>query len=551
MIGYIDFSGTLFDIINNIISAIVTILSLIGIIAFFIYTLIQNHKKYGLGKGGYFSVITFILLQFPLWGIILLPQYLVFVAVSREVAFLLSHSVEITQTTPIDALDSLATLRWFSVYAVLPILVFSVTQKYSGVKSTVAIFVHLSVFLLGWLEGKWFGVVFISLPIVATFYLLLYHLALVIFPSSAPENKDEKRNKFLALFWYIWGAQYPFWVADSSATRKIEKHVDGNYFKGFGRPGIVWTHSHQVVGQSLGIEFNSAKGPGTVFSEQYERPVAIIDLRTQLRTAVFEAVTKDGITIKAVVFTSFKTDPEDWSEWDKETRHRVWRNSPILQNGMKADQEIGSYPYSTARIHAVLSTAGIGDSTDDDETPTIYWDEIVVQRIVKEARFILSERTFDELWTPLEDRRGASALDEIGTDLKDRAIPRLQEIGVQLFASRVVNYLIDKEDPVYIQLAGTWMAAWDQRINSIKLDGDTKTKELLSQAETSSKAVLLASITESLAKARELDEDLPKQMVALNFIATLKGLLQDEDSGDTELRDTRLEVLKELILRNR
>ncbi len=62
--------------------------------------------------------------------------------------------------------------------------------------------------------------------------------------------------------------------------------------------------------------------------------------------------------------------------------------------------------------------------------------------------------------------------------------------------------------------------------------------------------MFLASIAESLAKARDVDEDLPKHMVALNFIATLKGLLQDTNNEDAEQREARMEALKKLVLRN-
>ena len=144
-------SGSLFDTINNIISAIVTILSLIGIVAYFFYVAIQNHRKHGLGRGAYFSVITLFLLQFPLWGIILLPQYLVSVVAVREQAFL--------SYMPLDA------LRWLVLYVIICPLVFIITQKFSGVKSTITTCAHLSVGLLGWLMGKWFGIVFISIPI--------------------------------------------------------------------------------------------------------------------------------------------------------------------------------------------------------------------------------------------------------------------------------------------------------------------------------------------------------------------------------------------------
>ncbi len=523
------------EVISNILREPVIIVLFLGLTAYWTYISIAKHQEKRNSRRVFFSVITFIVFIIIPFSFILLTE-----AISLKAA-----------QSRFTSYMTVGGFRWFASYAVLCPFAIILTYKQSKFKSGVTVFGHLTVLLMGWLRGEWLGIVFVSIPVFIIFYFLLYHQAQVIFPISDFNSTVERKNKFWVSFWYIWGAQYPIWVAKDSATRDVEQRIGGDYFKDFGRPGIVWMHSHQVVGQSVGIEFNQADGPGITFVEQYERPIAIVDLRTQLRPTPFDAVTKDGIKIKAIIFISFKIDQNDWSDWDKETRHRVWRVSPILQDGLKPDRNLDrSYPYSAARIHAVLSTACIDTPSDDDKTPNIYWDEIVVQRVVKEARLVLSERTFDELWVPQErDKRGVSALDEIAGVINERATPRLEEIGVQLFASRVVNFIFKEDDILREQLTSTWTSAWRQKINSVKLDGDTASEKLRAQAHASAKATFLASVAESLAKARKVNDSLPKQVVALNFLATLDGLIQTTDIEDAKQNSAKLDVWK-LFMRN-
>ena len=543
----------LLDNVNDIVGELVKIVFLDSLFSYWIYSTVKNFQEERRSRGLYLSVIAFVLLLFPLFGVIILPQIIALVAACNKTRAYMTVGV----------------LRWFALFATLCPLVLVTTFKYSKFKSSIMLCRHLCVLLLGWFIGRWFGIVFIALPILIIFYFRLYHLAQVVFPASDPEAKDEKNNKFWALFWYVWGAQYPIWVAQGSATRKIDERISGDYFKDFGHPGLVWMYSHQVVGQSVGVEFNNVYGPGIIFTEQYERPVAIVDLRTQLRPTQFEAVTRDGISIRVIIFISFKIDQDDWGKWDKEERHRIWRVSPILQSGLKPDKNINSsYPYSTARVHAVLSTVSIDPSEDDNPSPKVYWDEIVVQRVIKEARLVLSERTFDELWVPKEDEigeiakkiiegddflldtRDKSALDEIAIKINEKAAPRLKEIGVALFASRVVNFVIDEDDPLREQLLSMWIASWEKKIKRIELEGETEAEKLRSQARAAARHAFLETITESLANARNINNDLPKQVVALNFIATLQGVLKDTDIEDTNQQAAKLEIWKQFLLRN-
>jgi len=525
-------------------------LSVIGV--YWIYDTIKSYRENGWFKGTYFSVITFVL-------IIILPYGFIFLTEALAIKAIKLYDTQVKNT--------LDTLRWFGLFAVLCPLILILTYKKSKFKSLIILCRHLIIFLGGWLLGKWLGMLFLSIPILTIFYWRLYHIAQITFPASNPENLEEKRQKFWVLFWFIWGLQYPIWFATSNATRDTEMRVSGDYFEDLGSPGIVWMHSHQVSGQSVGIEFEKVDGPGILFTEQYERPEAIIDLRTQLRPMPFNALTKDGIEMDAIIFMSFQIDQRSWSDWSKEKRHRILRASPILEKGFELDKTIGSYPYSTARIHSLLGTTSILDADKKQKHPKEYWDEIVAQHIIEKARLVLAERTFDELWFPRQDdiddiikdlnenrsprtdERSKGALDEIAQEIRKRALPRLEEIGVDLFASRVVNYIIDEESPLRKQLIATWLTEWENKINKIRLEANSESERLRVEAQIATRYAFLETIKESLKKARNIDSDLPKQIVALNFIAALQGELRGTDDKNIEQQMAGLEAWKQLLLR--
>ncbi len=526
----------LFDSINFAISFLFSILIPFGAITYWLFSSIQKLQKEGFSKGAYLSAISLLVIAFPIFGIIIFPIWLG------------SHTILYPETSFMTP----SAIRWTFMYMLLCPFVFFVTDGRGKIRALLSTLSHLTILLFGWALGEWIGMIFISAPILAVFYTILYYLAQVVLPSSNPEDPQERKNKFLAIFWYVWGNQYPFWFVESAATRDTKECVSGDFFKGYGKPGLVWAHSHQVVGISSGIEFTQVAGPGILFTEQYDRPVAIVDLRTQRRTTQLKTVTKDGISITAILFISFKIDqdePSEWTTWEREERHKLLRASPILQDGKTLDQQIGSFPYSTARVHAALSTLSVEQGSDNkgNQVSLAYWDEIVLQRAIDEARLVLSNRNLNQLWVPEKDDRGASALNEIGDEIKKRLIQHLQEFGVKLFAARIVNFSLDEKDPIHQRQIASWKARWEQRSASTITDGNARSNVIMEEANTYAKAAFLETFTQSLNKAREIHPNLPKHVVALHYMAALEHLLT-KAPGDSKEQQQTLITLKEILL---
>ena len=504
-----------------------------------VYGMMQKMGMVGFSRGAYFSFFYGLIYFFWVLGFVIFPIFirLKILASSDSQRLFMGYM-------------TVGVIRWFFLYAVLGTAFFFSPYAVDKFKSGATMLVHLTIVLVGWLFGKWLGVMFISVPILAVFYLFLYYLAQIIFPARNPNATIEKRNKFRAFFWYVWGMQYPHWVAKSSSTRHSEERIEGKHLKPVGTPGIIWTHSHQVAVRSTGIEFVNVGEPGILFSGKAERPTTIVDLRTQLRPQPITAVTKDGIEINAFIFISFQIDRTDW---DRKMKHKFWRENPTLQEGIDVEKSVRvSYPYSSARVRAALSVSSINFWDNDSEIEEKYWDEVAVQRVLRVARLVLSERKFDELWVRVDgDNRRTGAIDEVSQEIGDKAKSELMKMGVQLFGSRIVNYTIDETSSLYQRLKASWLFAWDKKIERLKLEGEAEAERLKIEATMSTKQFFMETVSETLSQSQGIDSNLLRHLTTLNFITAFDKLLEDADKEDMEEQTARISAWGRFMSRSR
>lgn len=433
-------------------------------------------------------------------------------------------------------------LRWLGIYGVSVPLTFLFTFRYSKLRTGMVVLAHLAILHLGWFFGRWGGIFLIATPILASFYYIAYELAQAIMPASIPEDKTEKLNKFRFFIWSILGLQYPLWHAKSSATRESEMRIPGKFIKPFGLPGVMCTYPHQVVVRSIGIELIKVDGPGVVFTGRSERPVTLVDLRTQLRPTFFNAVTSDGVKIGAVAFISFQIDRRDWREWERSKKHELWRAAPVLQNEMYVKENpFYSWPYAKARVQAALGESTINMDSNEDAIKEIHWDEVAVQRVIRQASLVLSERSFDRLWRPIQDNdRGVSAIDEMTGEIVKRARPELEKMGVNLFGARIVNFIINEETPIYRELLDKWLFKRDEEIRKINFQGRVRAEEILTRAKMRSRATFLRTVSNTLNEAQSINPNLLRHLTTMNFVSTLEDVLMNAERQDQDKQTARI-----------
>jgi hypothetical protein len=412
-----------------------------------------------------------------------------------------------------------------------------------GIFSALFIFITIA---MGWRHNHWLGILCITLPILLLFWHISKSYAQIILPANDPENRKENQQKTLTFLKYLLGIQFPIWIPETRTERALEKRIDGDNTMGFGRPGVIHTWSHHAVGLSNGIEFKRVDGPGIIFTEPLENPIALVDLRTQLRTSSIKTVTSDGIKITAIVFAAFTINREKLPKrMYAELRHVTGRNFEI-------DHSEGSYAYSSGRVYSVLSTSGINTvSATDSEKPEFYWDEWVVKKIEHAARQVVSERSLDELWRPKTNNLGASALEEMAVAMKNLLSDKLMEAGINLFTVRIVNYDIPEDSPIVQQNIKTWSSYWEQKITEAQADVEMIYREEIENAHAYAKSMLLGTVAESIRESRNIHPDLPRHVIAQYYVHALEEYIKKQPGLNIDESKQKLENMKDFLLYNR
>jgi hypothetical protein len=514
------------DLLNSVLEKLAAFVFLAWLALTIIRYTYTNVTKEGIGKGLYMGVIVAIeasalvfFIYFPF------PQILVNLA---------RHKLE------------LATVRWIILYFAAIFWSYRVSYKTSGWRGIRFVLLILTTILFGWLYNRWLGVFFLSVPVLSIYLYIIYKAAQVILPASSPEDRSEERKKARIFFMYLLGVQHPIWMPKAKTGRELEKQLEGNSTNEIGKPGIIWTWSHQVAGISKGIGFNRVDGPGLIFTDPFESPVALVDLRMQSRVSIVNTVTKDGIDVPTVVFTAFAIDKRNSTTQPSKRRYANGGNFSI-------DHGQGSFPYSSGRVLAALSTTGINNSRrgETKEKQDLLWDEWVVSQIEHVTRLVVAERSLDELWRPKQDDLGASALTEIATRLQELLAPSLSEVGINLITVRIVNYQLTEEHKIVKQNLKIWSSYWEQQIAEANADIEMIYREEIEKAHAYSKSMLLSAIADSIAKARTINDALPRHMIAQYFIHALEEYIKGQPGLNISESKKQLETVREILLGNR
>lgn len=537
----------IFDVTNWVFDSFLPMILIGGLfIAVIVYTRNKINKE-GPAKGAYLGVVLALEMFLGITVIYILPK-------------LLALLPWVT--------DDTATIRWIIFLAVIPGWFFF-TREYSKLRGAISVSFILVIFFIGWLFNRWVGILAVSLPISLILYLFVGKTAQVIYPTSNPDDKRESRLKTQMFLSYLFGIQYPVWMPRSRTDREFDMRIAGDTKRDIGMPGMIWSWPHQAIGSSIGIEFKRVDGPGALFTGQYEKPVALVDLRLQLRSATVNTVTKDGMEIPAVVIAAFAIDKDKWpkAEWSRADLLRIKRR---VGRDYKIDHMEGSFPYSAGRIRAAISTYGVlvMDGTKGIKQEPVYWDDWVMAQVEHVTRQVVSERSLDELWRPKKDERGTSALNEMSDELKKLLTPQLQEFGVQLYLARIVNYKLedvvdeasgnddgkqnDREEERQNQIAQqnikTWKSYWEQRIIEAQTEVEFIYRQEIEKAHAYSKSVLLSAIADSITKAYEIRKDLPRYVIAQYFIHALEEYIKRTPGVNIKDAKARIDKIKEYML---
>ncbi len=369
--------------------------------------------------------------------------------------------------------------------------------------------------IFGYLAGGWVGLLTITLPSVAIFWVGLFRISAYILPLR---DRSQQREAFRSLLTFTLGTNYPYYFAKDG---KPDKRVDGNpYLQFFAGPGIVYTDCDHAAYVTDGVNVKGVFEPGLTFTHLFDLPPKVVDLRPQLRAFPVEALTKDGIPIKVVIFIPFRIDS----------------GGQLVELGRP-------FPFRKRAVYLAVAGELIERKPNKEESGKRHeWDgqlvPVIATRIVQD---IISRYTVDELCAPLDPERDPRV--EIATELRKRVKEALLPLGIEAIGGGISN-LIPQDSAVMQRRLDSWRTEWQRRILRLMSEGEAERKRQieLARAEAETEIVVrLGRIVEESMRTGGVSQ----AALALRFVDCL-GEIVSESEGQWPLPDGVEETLKRL-----
>lgn len=231
-------------------------------------------------------------------------------------------------------------------------------------------------------------------------------------------------------------------------------------------------------------------------------------------------------------------DPETWS---KETYDKLRPTNTLLRGADKPSYTKGSFPYSSLRVQAAL---GVTSTKAIAGNPIIYWDQWAINVVEDQTRKVISQKNLDEMWRPAEDKKFASAMDIIAKEIKENTETTLRAAGILLVVARVVGFQFPlppeptsdspQIDGISKQQIETWGSEWDRKRAEILDEAKAESEHAQEEARAHAESLFLNSIAEGLQKTKEMNPDLPRYVIAMRFLSTLKNYLHNQPAENAQ-----------------
>ncbi len=235
------------------------------------------------------------------------------------------------------------------------------------------------------------------------------------------------------------------------------------------RAGVI--DSHLVLALGRGPLFSRAAGPGYVKLEQGEYIRQIIDLRTHRRQISLEAMTRDGIPLRAILRVDFhirRLPPEE-----------VAAGVP--------------FPYDEAAIFAACSFSSFGEA--EAEIP---WTERVAPFAASVALTEISSYTLDEAYQSLPETQRLRPLDltRLQLLLKNMLNERLASHGIEIAELTFFDLLLPAD--VLEQRITNWQRKWEKRTRMAVNQHDADWTALVQQMQATVNMELVQQIMRNM-----------------------------------------------------
>jgi regulator of protease activity HflC (stomatin/prohibitin superfamily) len=276
------------------------------------------------------------------------------------------------------------------------------------------------------------------------------------------------------------------------------------YSQFFSGPGIILAHCDQAAYRTNGIDFLGIAEPGLTFTGMFELPVEPVDLRPQLRAFFVDALTKDGIPIRVLIFIPFR-----------------------IQHG-KQKVELGkSFPFRRKAIFEAISQKPVERISGEGDQQELVWNvdlvPMVATRIIQD---IICNYKVDELCAaddPDRDPR-MEIVPKIRAEVKKAMIP----YGIEVLGGGISNILpVDKS--ILERRVENWRTEWVRQMYVELSEGKAERKRQLEEARAEAEAEVVIRLGQVVEECLA-DGASTQAALALRFIDCVGEMVSEKQN---------------------
>jgi len=122
-------------------------------------------------------------------------------------------------------------------------------------------------------------------------------------------------------------------------------------------------------------------------------------------------------------------------------------------------------------------------------------------------------------------------LDVIANEIKAGVAPILRASGILVYVARVVNFSFPTEKDqheITQQQINTWGSEWEGKRSNIMAEAQVEAESAQQKARAYAASLMLNSIAEGLQLTGAIDPNLPRHMVGMLFLSSLKGYIEQQ-----------------------
>ncbi len=340
---------------------------------------------------------------------------------------------------------------------------------------------------LGYMVAGRIGFLMITLPSQILLGAVLFLLSHQILPAHSGHHG----NLFRSLISFNLGTPYPYYVISDWRTLKTQgqkkptPRVSGNPFaEQLSGPGLILNSCDHVAITSTGTGFK-VHPPGLSFTEQFQTLFTDVDLRPQLRNAMVEAETKDGIPVKVPISMP----------------HRIFADGQGIELGKP-------YPYKEEMIlKAVFENTTIAHAwqrnTEGKVVENIHttpWYDLVYMKGPAILKELVSHYTCDGLLPSGSTPETLTVpRNEIAAAFAARMKETMAPFGIEILGGGAGN--IEAPEHVNAQRIKNWEAEWEKKIEIAVGEAEARVAAQLQKVQQEVQVELLEDLIEILHQA--------------------------------------------------